>query len=63
MTDLELSIAIEDFLGEGCYIHIDVGGGSTEVSIFSKGELKSMRSFNIGTIRLLKDYVTNEPVM
>jgi exopolyphosphatase/guanosine-5'-triphosphate,3'-diphosphate pyrophosphatase len=45
---------------EKSYVYIDVGGGSTEVSIFSDGEIKSMRSFNIGTIRLLKDYVTNE---
>ncbi|MFY0674934.1 MAG: exopolyphosphatase [Bacteroidia bacterium] len=42
------------------YVYIDVGGGSTEVSIFSKGDLKNIRSFNIGTIRLLKDYVAQE---
>lgn len=35
-------------------IVIDVGGGSTEISIFSKGEKPVSRSFPLGTIRLLK---------
>jgi exopolyphosphatase/guanosine-5'-triphosphate,3'-diphosphate pyrophosphatase len=39
------------------YLYIDVGGGSTELSFFSDGKLINKRSFNIGTIRLLKNQV------
>jgi exopolyphosphatase/guanosine-5'-triphosphate,3'-diphosphate pyrophosphatase len=35
------------------YIYIDVGGGSTEISLFANGELVASRSFNLGTIRIL----------
>lgn len=39
------------------FIVIDVGGGSTEVSVFENGERVASRSFEIGTIRLLKKKV------
>ncbi|MFN8243117.1 MAG: exopolyphosphatase [Ferruginibacter sp.] len=39
------------------YMYIDVGGGSTELSFFSNGVLTFKESFNIGTIRLIKDMV------
>ncbi len=39
------------------FVVIDVGGGSTEVNVFEKGERVASRSFNIGTIRLLKGKV------
>ena len=35
------------------YLYIDVGGGSTEISLFSEGKLIDSRSFNLGTIRIL----------
>jgi exopolyphosphatase/guanosine-5'-triphosphate,3'-diphosphate pyrophosphatase len=40
------------------YLYIDVGGGSTEITMFSKGKLLFKQSFNIGTIRLLKGMIT-----
>ncbi len=40
------------------YLYIDVGGGSTELTFFSDGKLVFKESFNIGTIRLLKNQVS-----
>lgn len=42
------------------YLYIDVGGGSTELSLFSMGGLWASRSFNIGTIRMLDNQDTEE---
>ena len=60
--DLEASIIYENHIAENMdtansYMYIDVGGGSTELTFFSDGKLTFKRSFNIGTIRLLKDMV------
>ena len=42
---------------EESYLYIDVGGGSTELTFFSDGKLVFKESFNIGTIRVLKNQV------
>lgn len=42
------------------YLYIDVGGGSTELTLFSKDRIVASRSFNIGTIRLLHNLVSEE---
>lgn len=42
------------------YLYIDVGGGSTELTFFSDGKLIDKKSFDIGTIRLLKNQVTED---
>lgn len=52
---------IAENLGEGrSYLYIDVGGGSTEVTMFADNHIIFKESFNIGTIRLLNDRVTEE---
>ncbi|MFA6151622.1 MAG: exopolyphosphatase [Chitinophagaceae bacterium] len=42
------------------YLYIDVGGGSTEVTLFADNKIAFKESFNIGTIRLLNKSVTDE---
>lgn len=39
------------------YLFIDVGGGSTDVTLFAKGREQQSQTFNIGTIRLLNQQV------
>jgi exopolyphosphatase/guanosine-5'-triphosphate,3'-diphosphate pyrophosphatase len=63
--ELEASIIYENHVAENMdtdhsYLYIDVGGGSTELTFFADGKLVFKESFNIGTIRLLKDLVTDE---
>ena len=60
--DMEAAIIYENHIAENLntdnsYMYIDVGGGSTEISIFGNAKLTFKKSFNIGTIRLLKDKV------
>lgn len=60
--DLEASIIYENHVAEHMdtehsYLYIDVGGGSTELTFFADGKLVFKQSFNIGTIRMLKDMV------
>ena len=42
------------------YLYIDVGGGSTEITLYANDHTIFKESFNIGTIRLLRDKVTDE---
>ena len=43
----------------GSYAYVDVGGGSTEISLLHDGVLEESHSFNIGTLRMLSGKVTN----
>lgn len=63
--DFEASLIYESHVAENLnkdnsYLYVDVGGGSTEVTFFSNNQLVYKRSFNIGTIRLLKEMVVDE---
>lgn len=40
------------------YLYVDVGGGSTEFSIFKEGKIVTSKSFKIGTVRLLNNMVS-----
>ena len=60
----EASFVFENHIAENLdkehsYLYIDVGGGSTELTFFNNNELIFKESFSIGTIRLLKDQVSD----
>ncbi|KDN56314.1 Ppx/GppA phosphatase family protein [Flavobacterium seoulense] len=41
------------------YLFVDVGGGSTEFTLFSDGKMVTSRSFKVGTVRLLNEMVSD----
>ena len=43
---------------DGHYLYVDVGGGSTEFTLFSNGKQIVSKSFKNGTVRLLNNMVT-----
>ena len=60
--DEEAAYVYENHIAENLdkdhsYLYIDVGGGSTELTFIADGKLRYKESFNIGTIRLLKNMV------
>lgn len=64
--DTEAALIFENHVAESInskksFLYMDVGGGSTEFTLFKDGEKVRARSFNIGTIRL-KDDIVNEEV-
>ncbi len=44
---------VEELHQEGNFVYVDVGGGSTEISIISNCALCQSQSYNIGTVRIL----------
>jgi exopolyphosphatase / guanosine-5'-triphosphate,3'-diphosphate pyrophosphatase len=53
--------AISSYLTDKTYLHIDVGGGSTELNLYVAGKKLKTRSFKIGSVRVLER--TDSPVM
>ncbi|WP_265427061.1 exopolyphosphatase [Chryseobacterium sp. YIM B08800] len=63
--DEEATLVYENHVAEGldkdfAYLYVDVGGGSTELTFYENGKMVYERSFNIGTIRLLNDLVSED---
>ncbi|TXF77744.1 exopolyphosphatase [Chryseobacterium sp.] len=63
--DEEATLIYENHVAEGldkdfAYLYIDVGGGSTELTFYENGKMEYEHSFNIGTIRLLNNLVTED---
>ena len=47
------------FSNENTYCFLDVGGGSTELTLFKKNKIISSKSFKIGGVRLINNLVKN----
>lgn len=51
---------LHDFLKtDKTYLYVDVGGGSTEFSLFTDGKMIASKSFKIGTVRMLNNMVSD----
>lgn len=48
------------FLDKKNYLYVDVGGGSTELTLLSNGEVIDSKSFKIGTVRMLENKVDKD---
>lgn len=53
--------AIASYLVDKTYLHIDVGGGSTELNLYVQGKKVRTRSFKIGSVRVLEK--TDSPII
>ena len=42
-------------LGDGSWLHVDVGGGSTELNVYQGSRKVTAHSFPIGSVRMLRD--------
>jgi len=49
-----INTAIRSYLGNQAYLHIDVGGGSTELNVYHGGKKIKTRSFKVGSVRILE---------
>ena len=56
-----INSAISSYLRDKTYLHIDVGGGSTELNLYANGKKVRTRSFKIGSVRVLEH--TDSPVI
>jgi exopolyphosphatase/guanosine-5'-triphosphate,3'-diphosphate pyrophosphatase len=60
-ASLLFSNHIEELLNpKHAYLYIDVGGGSTELTLYFDNKVIAAKSFNIGTVRMLLDKVEKE---
>lgn len=57
IASTDLKTLIED---DKVFLYVDVGGGSTELTIFANGKTVTSQSFKIGTVRLLENLVVED---
>lgn len=52
--------AIISYLSDSTYLHIDVGGGSTELNVYFHGKKVKTQSFKVGSVRILEHHDSPE---
>lgn len=52
-----INMALGGYIDEKSYLHIDVGGGSTELNIYISQEKIATKSFKIGSVRALDETI------
>jgi exopolyphosphatase / guanosine-5'-triphosphate,3'-diphosphate pyrophosphatase len=50
--------ALYSYIDHKTYLHIDVGGGSTELNIYKKSQKTASRSFKIGSVRSMNEKIS-----
>ena len=48
---------------DSTYLYVDVGGGSTEFTLFSRGKIVNSKSFKIGTVRLINNKKSDNKII
>ncbi len=56
----QASNSMKIFNDQDNYLYVDVGGGSTEIICYARGQKRTSRSFQLGTVRLLAHDCTAE---
>src|SRR5690606_17104713 len=56
IASTDLKTLIQD---DKAFLYVDVGGGSTELTVFAKGNYVTSQSFKVGTVRLLEGLVND----
>ncbi|MBK6522349.1 MAG: exopolyphosphatase [Sphingobacteriaceae bacterium] len=60
-ASLVFSNHIEELINpKHAYLYIDVGGGSTELTLYFNNKVIAAKSFNIGTVRMLLDKIEKD---
>src|SRR5690606_11670237 len=55
-----ISIALTNYVDHKTYLHIDVGGGSTELNVYKNKQKTASHSFQLGSVRTLGGQVSSE---
>lgn len=63
--DMEADLIYQNHIAESmnpskAYLYIDVGGGSTELTLYHQEEKRFSESFQIGTVRMLHDKISED---